>query len=82
MSRTHRNHNYIIITETLSDGRVRASARGRIRKVRTFDADVPHADAAQFLADLIEGRHCEARDIGSLYTRGTWAVYVKFEEGE
>lgn len=82
MSRMHRNHNYIIITETLSDGRVRASARGRIRKVRTFDADVPHADAAQFLADLIEGRYCKARWVWERFSNETTSEWAVFAEGE
>jgi hypothetical protein len=76
---TIRNHNYRIETETLTDGRVRAKARGRKTNVRTFAAGITHEAAAHELARRIEGsRFVEVRNLITIAAAGKaeWAIYV------
>jgi hypothetical protein len=76
---THRNHNYRIGTDTLDDGRIKATARGRKTNVKTFPAGTTHDDAALALALKIEkDLVAEVREV-SRNPNGTkrdYAVYV------
>lgn len=75
----HRNHNYSIGTDTLTDGRIRAKARGRKTTQRTFPAGTSHDDAAAELARIIEGERFARVEIRTSLRgiKADWAVYVQ-----
>jgi hypothetical protein len=77
--RNHQNNNYRIGTDELADGRMKATARGRKKNVKTFPVGTTHEDAALELATKIEGdRISEVRE-RSRNSDGTsrdFAVYV------
>lgn len=79
-----RNHNYRIGTDTLADGRIRATARGRKRNVKTFPAGTSHESAALTLATTIEGeRIARVENLIDLMSVGKadWAIFVSTETG-
>lgn len=78
-TRPHRNHNYMIDTLTLEDGRVRATARGRKRNVQTFAAGTTPEAAATELARKFEGeRFAEVRDtFTKMGDTIAWSIWVR-----
>lgn len=79
--KTYCDHSYRIYTDVLPDGRVRARARGRARRTKTFPAGTSMLEAATGLAKLIEGERFShvLSTIELANYKADFNVYVRFK---